>query len=74
MNSLSILMVQQIHVVMNDRMIRNVLDTKDMGLKLRPTGVMGEPWRMLVFMYSDYVGDSGSHRSVSGSGCIHYLQ
>ena len=31
------------------RVIEYVLDTKDMGLKLWPTGVMGEPWRMVVF-------------------------
>ena len=39
------------------RMIKYVLDNKDMGLKLWPTGGKGEPWRMLVFTNSDYVGD-----------------
>jgi hypothetical protein len=48
------------------RVIKYVLDTKDMGLKLWPTGVMGEPWRMVVFTDSDYAGDPVSRRSVSG--------
>ena len=29
------------------RMITYILDTKHMGLKLWPTGMMGEPWNML---------------------------
>ena len=45
--------------------IKYTLDTKDMGLKLWPAGVMGEPWRMLVFTDSDYAGDPVLRRSVS---------
>ena len=47
-------------------MIKYVLDTKDMGLNLWSTGVMGEHWRMLVFTDRNYVGDLVSQRSVSG--------
>ena len=34
-------------------LVKYILDTKDMSLKLWPTGVIGAPWRMLVFMDSD---------------------
>ena len=37
--------------------IKYVLNTKVMGLKQWPTGVMGESWRMVVFTDSDYAGD-----------------
>ena len=58
-------MVQRKHNKEMHRVITYVLDTKDMGLKLWPTGVMDGPWHMLMFIGSDYVGDPVSRRSVS---------
>ena len=48
------------------RIIKYVLDTKQLGLKLKPTGERNEPWQMECFTDSDYAGDPVSRRSVTG--------
>ena len=48
------------------RVIKYVLDTKAMGLKIWPTLTNNEPWKISVFTDSDYAGDPVTRRSVSG--------
>jgi len=48
------------------RCIQYVLDSKDMGLKIEPTGTVGEPWVIVCFTDSDHAGDPVTWRSVSG--------
>ena len=48
------------------RVIKYVLDTKAMGLKIWPTLIKNEPWKISVFTDSDYAGDPVTRRSVSG--------
>ena len=48
------------------RVIKYVLDTRNLGLKLCPTGSKEEPWNIVCFTDSDYAGDEQSRRSVSG--------
>ena len=49
-------------------MIKFVLDTKGVGIKLCPTGVFSVPKPMTVFTDSNYIGDSGCSRSACGRG------
>ena len=51
--------------------IRYVLDTKNLGLKLKPTRNSNEPWENICFSNSDYAGDLVSRQSISGF--IHYV-
>ena len=48
------------------RIIKYVLDTKDMGLKMEPTSHQDGPWELICFSDSDYAGDADTRRSVSG--------
>ena len=54
------------------RVIKYVLDTKDMGLKIEPTlpndnnNSRDEPWDLKCYSDSDYAGDPDTRRSVSG--------
>ena len=50
------------------RVIKYVLDTKNMGLKIEPNfdKDKNEPWELVCFSDSDYAGDPDSRRSVSG--------
>ena len=48
------------------RVIKYVLDIKAMGLKIWPTLIKNEPWKISVFTDSDYAGDPVTRRSVSG--------
>ena len=43
----------------------NLLDTKNFGLKLEPTGNANKFWDIVCFSDSDYVGDLVSSRSIS---------
>ena len=46
--------------------IKYVLDTKNLGLKIEPMGNSNKPWEIICFSDSDYVGDLVSRRSISG--------
>ena len=49
------------------RIIKYVIDTKDLALKIKPEiGGENEMWRVLAFSDSDYAGDPESRVSVSG--------
>ena len=48
------------------RVIKYVLDTRTLGLKLCPTGKQNEPWNITCYTDSDYAGDEVTRRSVSG--------
>ena len=48
------------------RVIKYVLDTRTLGLKLCPKGKLNEPWNITCFTDSDYAGDGQTRRSVSG--------
>ena len=48
------------------RVIKYVLDTKTLGLKIEPTMTKGEPWDIVCFTDSDYASDPVSRRSISG--------
>jgi len=49
------------------RIIKHVLDTKELGLKIEPIlGSKGLLWRIVAFSDSDYAGDPDSRKSVSG--------
>ena len=45
--------------------IKYVLDTRNLGLKLCPIGSQHDPWNIICFTDSDYTGDEQSQRSVS---------
>ena len=45
--------------------IRYVLDTKNLYLKLEPTGNASEPWEIVCFSNSKYAGDPMCKRNVS---------
>ena len=47
------------------RVIKYVLDTKEMGLKFAPN-VEEKGWRMTVYTDSDYAGDQDTRISVTG--------
>ena len=48
------------------RVIKYVIDMKNLGLKIEPTGNSNEPWEIVSFSNSDYAGDPMSRRSISG--------
>lgn len=50
------------------RVIKYILDTKDMGLRIEPTLTKSadEPWDLVCYSDSDYAGDPDTRRSVSG--------
>ena len=48
------------------RVIKYVIDTKSLGLKIEPRIEQSEHWRMVVFTDTDWAGDKDSRRSVSG--------
>ena len=37
--------------------IKYVIDTKNLGLKIKPTGNSDKPWEIVCFIDSDYAGD-----------------
>jgi hypothetical protein len=50
------------------RVIKYVLDTKEMGLRIEPKLLKSadEPWDLVCYSDSDYAGDPDTRRSVSG--------
>ena len=48
------------------RVIKYVLDSRHLGLRLCPSGERNQPWNITCFTDSDYAGDSQTRRSVSG--------
>jgi hypothetical protein len=49
------------------RIIKHVLDTEELGLKIEPEIINKEQmWKLVAFSDSDYAGDSDTRRSVSG--------
>ena len=48
------------------RVIKYVLDSCNLGLKIEPTHVLDEHWTLVCFSDSNYAGDPESCRSVSG--------
>ena len=48
------------------RVIKFVIDTKDLGLKVEPMQKQNDKWSMLVYTDSDWAGDKDSRHSVSG--------
>ena len=46
--------------------IKHVIDTKNLGLKIEPTGNSNKPWEMVCFGNSNYAGDPVSRQSISG--------
>ncbi|EJK77615.1 hypothetical protein THAOC_00541 [Thalassiosira oceanica] len=48
------------------RVIKYVLDSKEMGLRFEPTFDRNEPWDLVGFSDSDYAGDPETRRSVTG--------
>ena len=42
-----------------------VLDMKNLGFKLEPTGDVSKPWEIVCFSNSDYTGDSTCRMSIS---------
>ena len=45
--------------------IKYVLNTKKLGLRIKPMGNSNEPWEIICFSDSNYVGDPVSRRSIS---------
>ena len=45
--------------------IKYVLDTKNLGLKIEHMGNFNEPWQTVFFSDSNYAGDLVSRRSIS---------
>ena len=37
--------------------IKYVIDMKNLGLKIKPTGNFNKPWEIICFSNSDYAGD-----------------
>ena len=46
--------------------IKLVFDTKNLRLKIKPTGNGNKPWEIVYFSNSDYTGDLVSRRSIGG--------
>ena len=46
--------------------IKYVLDTKKLRLRIEPMGNSDEPWEIICFSNSDYVGDLVRRQSISG--------
>ena len=47
--------------------VKYVLDTKNLGLKIEPMGNSNKPWEIVYFSNSNYTGDTVSRQSLSGS-------
>ena len=48
------------------RIIKYVLDTRNLGLKIQPTFRYNEPWELVCYSDSDYASDADTRRSISG--------
>ena len=48
------------------RVIKYVLDTSNMGLKIYSKFKKGDKWELMCYTDSDYAGDPDSRRLVSG--------
>ena len=48
------------------RVIKYVINTKNFGLKVEPTGNSSKPWEIICFSNSNYTGDPVSKQSISG--------
>ena len=48
------------------RVIKYVVKTENLGLRLKRTGNSNEPWEIVCFSNNDYAGDPVSKRSISG--------
>ena len=48
------------------RIMKFVLDTRDLGLKIQPHKLQDETWELKVFTDSDWAGDKETRQSVSG--------
>ena len=48
------------------RVVKYVLDTDMLGLKIEPMGNSNKSWEIVCFSDSDYAGDPVSRRSISG--------
>ena len=59
-------MVHQVAFLKMYQVLKYVLDTKNLGLKLEPNSDEEEPWDIVYFSNSDYAGDWVMRRSVSG--------
>ena len=46
--------------------ITYVIDTKNLGLKIKCTGNSNKPWEVVCFSSSNYAGDPVSRQSISG--------
>ena len=46
--------------------IKYVIETENLGLRLEPTGNSNKPWEIICFNNNDYVGDPVSRQSISG--------
>ena len=46
--------------------IKYVIDMKNLGLKIEPTGNSNKPWEIECFSDSNYAGDPVSRQSISG--------
>ena len=46
--------------------IKYVIDTKSLWLKIEPTGNSTKPWEIVCFSDSDYAGNPVSRQSISG--------
>ena len=51
--------------------IKYVLNTKNLWLKIEPTGNSNEPWEIVCFSNSDHAGDLVSRHSISAL-CTRY--
>ena len=47
------------------QMIKYVLDTKKLGVKIEPAGNAKEPWEIICFSINDYAGDPVSRTSIT---------
>ena len=46
--------------------IKYMIDTKNLLLKIKPTGNSDKPWEIVCFSSSNYAGDPVSRQSISG--------
>ena len=58
--------VNQIAFLKMHHVIKYVFDTRNLGLKLEPSGNEKEPCSIMCLSNSNYAGDPVSRRSVSG--------
>ena len=48
------------------QVVMHVIDTKNLGLKIKPMGDSNEPWEIVCFSNSDYAGDPFSRQIIIG--------